>query len=171
MRPTAEIINAYEQGDLRKAASVATSYTSGNSTVNERHVVKYRQNGTNQNEADIDFPVLRYADVLLMHAEALNEQAQSATAIPFINQVRTRAGLPNLATTLSQADLRLAIEKERRFELAFEGHRWFDLIRTGRYLTVMTSKGYATKDFHKLYPIPQRETDLNPTLTQNEGYK
>jgi hypothetical protein len=90
--------------------------------------------------------------------------------VPFINQVRTRAGLPNLPATISQADLRLAIEKERRVELAFEGHRWFDLVRTGRYLSVMNAKGYATKEFHKLFPIPQRETDLNSTLGQNSGY-
>jgi len=170
MRPTADMVATYESGDLRKTASVATSYMSGSTTVNERYVVKYRQSGITQNEADIDFPVLRYADVLLMYAEALIEQGQVATAIPFVNQVRTRAGLGGLATTLSQADARLAIEKERRVELAFEGHRWVDLVRTGRYLTVMTSKGYATKEFHRLYPIPQRETDLNSSLAQNPGY-
>jgi hypothetical protein len=170
MRPTADMVNEYEPGDLRKAASVATSYTNGTTTVNERYVVKYKQAGTIAGDADIDFPVLRYADVLLMYGEALNEQAQTATAIPFINQVRGRAGLSGLSTGLSQADLRLAIEKERRVELAFEGQRWFDLLRTDRYLTVMTSKGYATKAFHKLFPIPQRETDLNPSLGQNSGY-
>jgi hypothetical protein len=55
-------------------------------------------------------------------------------------------------------------------ELAFEGHRWFDLVRTGRYVEVMTAKGYPVKDFHRYYPIPQRETDLNGLLTQNPGY-
>jgi hypothetical protein len=170
MRPTADMEAEYETGDARKAASMANSYQSGTTTVMERYVVKYRQTGTIANEADIDFPVLRYADVLLMHAEALNEQGQTATAIPFVNQVRTRAGLPNKPTTLTQLEARLAIEKERRVELAFEGHRWFDLVRTGRYLPVMTSKGYATKEFHKLFPIPQRETDLNNSLTQNSGY-
>lgn len=170
MRPTADMLAEYEPNDLRKAASIATSYLNGTTTVNERYVVKYRQTGTIAGDADIDFPVLRYADVLLMHAEALNEQGQWGTAVPFINQVRTRAGLPNLPATLSQPDARLAVEKERRVELAFEGHRWFDLIRTGRYLPVMASKGYATKEFHKLFPVPQREIDLNPTLTQNSGY-
>lgn len=171
LRPTAEMVAAYESGDLRKAASVATSYTNGATTVNERYTVKYRQTGIVQNEADIDFPVLRYADVLLMYAEALVEQGQVATAVPFVNQVRTRAGLAGLPTTLSQSDARLAVEQERRVELAFEGHRWFDLLRTDRYLPVMTSKGYATKAFHKLFPVPQRETDLNPSLGQNHGYR
>ncbi|HVG17359.1 MAG TPA: RagB/SusD family nutrient uptake outer membrane protein [Chitinophagaceae bacterium] len=171
MRPTLDMFNAYESGDLRRGASIATSYQNGSSTINERHVIKYKQTGIVQNDADIDFPVLRYADVLLMYAEALNEGGQTATAIPFVNQLRIRAGLPLLATTLSQSDARLAIERERRVELAFEGHRWFDLIRTGRYLPVMSAKGFATKEFHKLFPVPQRETDLNSSLSQNEGYK
>jgi len=170
MRPTADMVNEYEAGDLRKGASVATSYMNGTTTVNERYVVKYKQAGTIAGDADIDFPVLRYADVLLMYGEALNEQSQTTTGIPFINHVRTRAGLPGLPATISQADARLAIEKERRVELAFEGQRWFDLLRTDRYLPVMTSKGYATKAFHKLFPVPQRETDLNPSLGQNPGY-
>ncbi len=170
MRPTLDMLNEYEAGDLRKTASIATSYVSGTTTVNERYVVKYKQAGTIAGEADIDFPVLRYADVLLMYGEAVNEQAQTATGIPLINQVRTRAGLAGLPTTISQADARLAIEHERRVELAFEGQRWFDLVRTDRFLPVMTSKGYATKAFHKLFPIPQRETDLNSSLGQNPGY-
>jgi hypothetical protein len=170
LRPTLDMENSYEAGDLRKAASMASSYLNGTTTVLERYPVKYRQNGIQFGDADIDFPILRYADVLLMYAEALTEQNQPATAIPFINQVRTRAGLPNKPTTLTQAETRLLIEAERRSEFAFEGHRWFDLVRTGRYLTVMTGKGYLTKDFHKLFPVPQRERDLNPGLTQNTGY-
>ena len=170
MRPAADMLNEYEAGDLRKAASVAGSYLNGTTTVNERYVVKYKQAGTIAGDADIDFPVLRYADVLLMLAEALNEQGQTAAGIPSLNQVRTRAGLAGLPATLSQADARLAIEHERRVELAFEGQRWFDLQRTDRYLPVMTSKGYAVKAFHKLFPIPQRETDLNTALGQNQGY-
>lgn len=170
MRPTADMEAAYEAGDLRKAASMATSYLSGATTVMERHVVKYRQTGIITGDADIDFPVLRYADVLLMYGEALNEQGQTATAIPFINQVRTRAGLAGKPATLTQSDARLAIENERRVELAFEGQRWFDLVRTGRYLPIMTSKGFPVKDYHKVFPIPQRETDLNRSLGQNQGY-
>ncbi len=170
MRPTSDLLSDYETGDLRKAATIATSYLNGTTTVNERYVVKYKQSGTIAGDADIDFPILRYADVLLMYGEALNEQGQTATGIPFINQVRTRAGLPNLSSALAQADTRLALEKERRVELAFEGQRWFDLVRTDRFLPVMTSKGYATKAFHKYFPIPQRETDLNPLLNQNPGY-
>jgi hypothetical protein len=169
-RPTLELEQSYEAGDLRKAASMATSYQNGSTTVQERYPVKYRQNGIVFGDADVDYPILRYADVLLMYAEALTEQNQAAVAIPFINQVRARAGLAARPTTLTQDETRLLIEKERRSEFAFEGHRWFDLVRTGRYLPVMTSKGYATKEFHKLFPIPQRETDLNSSLGQNLGY-
>jgi len=169
LRPTADMEASYESGDLRKTASIAKSVPNSAST--ERYVVKYKQTGIVANESDVDFPVLRYADVLLMYAEALTEQGKPDAAIPYINQIRTRAGLPSKSATLTQADTRLLIESERRAEFAFEGQRWFDLVRTGRYLPVMTSKGFATKEFHKLFPIPQRETDLNPTLGQNEGYK
>jgi len=169
LRPTADMETSYEAGDLRKTASFAKSIP--NSTSTERYVVKYKQTGIIANESDVDFPVLRYADVLLMYAEALTEQNKPDLAIPYINQIRTRAGLPGKPVSLTQSDTRLLIESERRSEFAFEGQRWFDLVRTGRYLPVMTSKGFATKEFHKLFAIPQRETDLNPSLGQNEGYK
>jgi hypothetical protein len=170
MRPTLDLANAYEEGDLRKAASMLSSYKAANgSTIQERYTIKYRQDGQASGDADTDLPLLRYADVLLMYAEALNAQGQTSAAEPFLNQVRARAGLTE-KTGLNQADFALAIEQERRVELAFEGHRWFDLVRTGRYLEVMTSKGYPAKAFHRFYPIPQRETDLNSLLTQNAGY-
>jgi starch-binding outer membrane protein, SusD/RagB family len=107
--------------------------------------------------------------VLLMQAEALNAQGNSGAAEPLINQVRARAGLLPLEG-LNQADMALALEQERRVELAFEGHRWFDLVRTDRYLPILSAKGYAVKDYHRFYPVPQRETDLNDQLSQNPGY-
>ncbi|WP_375444746.1 RagB/SusD family nutrient uptake outer membrane protein [uncultured Fibrella sp.] len=169
-RPTADLIAAYEPGDVRKAASIVTSYKDAQGkVVNEPYPVKFRQTGIIRGESDVDYPVLRYADVLLMYAEALNEQSQPATALPFLNQVRKRASLPDSKATV-QADLRLALEQERRVELAFESQRWFDLVRTGRFVPVMTAKGYAAKPFQVVYPIPQREMDLNRRLTQNSGY-
>lgn len=170
LRPTSDMDQTYETDDLRKSASMKSSYLNGSSVVFERYVTKFIQSGSLVRDADIDFPILRYADVLLMYTEALNEQGQTEAASSFINMVRIRAGLPILNASLSQADMRLNIEKERRVEFAFEGQRWFDLIRTGRYLTVMTSKGYATKPYNNLFPIPQRETDLNSALDQNPGY-
>lgn len=163
MQPTKDIDDAYEAGDLRKAATI------GKTPANERYIVKYLQKGSRGNDADIDFPVLRYGDIVLMQAEALNEQNLPGDATPFLNLTRARAGLA-AKNGLNQVDMRQAIEDERRLELAFEGHRWNDLVRTGRYLPVMTAKSYAVKAFHKLYPVPQRERGLNPALTQNPEY-
>lgn len=169
-RPTADLVKAYEAGDLRKDASLLTSYKNAQGRdVNDSYVVKYRQQGALNADSDVDFPILRYADVLLMYAEVLTEQGKTAEALPLLNQIRKRAGLAD-KTGLSQADMRLALEQERRVELAFENHRWFDLVRTDRYLPVLTGKGLKVQAFHRFYPIPQREIDLNKTLTQNQGY-
>ncbi|MFD2570465.1 RagB/SusD family nutrient uptake outer membrane protein [Spirosoma soli] len=169
-RPTADMEAAYEPGDLRKDASMASSYKATNgTTVNERYVVKYRQQGALNGDSDVDFPLLRYADVLLMYGETLNELGRTTEALPYLNQIRKRAGLAD-KSGLSQADFRLAMEQERRVELAFEGHRWFDLVRTNRFVPVMQAKGAKVQPFNNLYLIPQREILLNKTLTQNPGY-
>ncbi len=169
-RPTEDMDNAYEKGDLRKSFTMQSSYINNiGNVVNERYVSKYIQFGALAGDSDVDFPVLRYADIVLMYGEALNELGQTGQATSFLNQVRTRAGLAGLSE-LSQGDYRLAMEQERRVELAFENHRWFDLIRTDRYLTVLRSKGSTVRDFHTLYLIPQLELDLNKALTQNPGY-
>jgi hypothetical protein len=128
----------------------------------------------------MNFPVLRYADVLLMNAEALNElgkatEAQLPSSDPnaTLNKVRIRAGLADV-TGLSQSALRERILHERRMELAFEGQRWFDLIRVnnGQYgLSFLHSIGKTNASTkHLLLPIPQQERDVNPNLTQNPGY-
>lgn len=169
-KPTADMANTYEIGDLRKDASMLTTYKSATGQdVRDAYVVKFRQQGALAGDSDVDFPILRYADVLLMYSEALNEQGKTIEALPFLNQIRKRAGLAD-KTGLNQADFRLAMEQERRVELAFEGHRWYDLVRTNRYQSVVSSKGLPIKEFHKLFPIPQREIDLNKNLTQNVGY-
>lgn len=179
-RPTADLVAAYETGDLRKPASVATSYkTATGSTVNERYAVKFRQIGIISGESDVDFPVLRYADVLLMYAEALNENGNIPEGLKYLNMGRRRAfGFPINAITpqprdlsgLTPAGFRLAMENERRVEFAFESHRWFDLVRTGRFIEVIKAKGYNVMPHHVLYPVPQRELELNPGLGQNPGY-
>lgn len=132
---------------------------------------------------DDDWPVYRYSDVLLMLAESLNEQGQSAAALPYLNQVRQRAGLPPTMTS-DQGMLRDTIAHERRVELAFENHRWFDLVRTGQAISVMTAYGILQKQYlgfllpnsynvtqNKLiYAIPFSETQINSALGQNPGY-
>ncbi|MDB5230360.1 MAG: hypothetical protein JWN76_1165 [Chitinophagaceae bacterium] len=177
-----DTINAQPGTDKRIAASYTTVSTTQWTTR------KYMDVAAQDLDADPDWIVLRYADVLLMYAEALNEQspANAAVAIPFVNRVRTRAGLSGaalLATGITQSDLRLAIEKERRIELNMEGHRWFDLVRTGRAIVVMNNhfNKYSIKlnasspvvqiqPYQLLFPIPISEINTNPILTQNPGY-
>ncbi|SEW25441.1 Starch-binding associating with outer membrane [Chitinophaga sp. YR573] len=131
---------------------------------------------TNQSQSGINFPVIRYADILLLDAEVLNEinGAPTADAYAAINKVRTRAGIADLTTGLNQADFRDSVFLERRKEFIQEGMRWFDLSRRGgTYLYDALKKfpdktGAAVKD--TLYPIPQSERDLNSLLTQNPGW-
>lgn len=131
---------------------------------------------TNQTQSGLNFPVIRYADVLLMYAEAVNELYGGPTneAYDAINKVRTRAHIPLLTEGLNQADFRDSVFLERRKEFIQEGNRWFDLSRRGgTYLYDALKKfpaktGAAVKD--TLYPIPQSEIDLNPLLTQNPGW-
>jgi hypothetical protein len=119
----------------------------------------------------------RLADVLLLKAEALNEKGDVAGAAELVNQIRSRSDLGNTPAN-TQAAMRLAIEKERRLELAFEGHRWFDLKRTGRAIEVINSvtnfgnisMSYNLTENRLIWPIPQSELDKNTKLTQNPGY-
>jgi hypothetical protein len=168
-RPTRDMLGAYEPGDLRKDASLAPNWEDKGITYNDPYIKKYLSRQSNVSDGDANWIVLRYADVLLMYAEALNELGRTVEALPFLNQVRARAGLAPLEG-LDQGQLRLALEQERRVELAFEGHRWFDLLRTGRAIEVMNSKGFPITSRDLLYPIPQSQIDINPELKQNDGY-
>lgn len=123
--------------------------------------------------------MIRLADIILLKAEALNEQGQSGQAIALVNQVRARVKLP-ASTASSQTDVRAAILKERRLELAFEGTRWNDLLRAGSAFTtsLMNSQvdpsgnalNYNVTASKLIFPIPQQERDLNKNLTQNADY-
>ncbi|RPA68264.1 RagB/SusD family nutrient uptake outer membrane protein [Cyclobacteriaceae bacterium YHN15] len=122
------------------------------------------------------FPYMRYAEILLIYAEALNESGGGPNIEAFnaINEVRTRAGL-NPLTGLSQTDFRNAVFKERRIELNFEGHRWFDLVRKEQLIAAVTNESSFGRNptidnRHLLFPIPQREMDINQALEQNAGY-
>ncbi|OFX54135.1 MAG: hypothetical protein A2W86_05490 [Bacteroidetes bacterium GWD2_45_23] len=177
LSPTMDMANAYENGDVRKNASVSDSVPmSDGSTVRMLYGKKF-VDFTASNIADMNnnFTVLRYADVLLMYAEVLNETGKTADAQSYINLVRARAGLTAISG-LSKVQVVLALEKERRVEFLYEGHRWFDLVRTGRALSVLnayfTASGlsYSVEDYETLMPIPQREIDINPALEQNPGY-
>lgn len=191
--PTQEFVNAYETGDTRKDKTILyagcpdfdgkvykSSYSSTGYNVRKFLVPKSISPDYDTNPAD--WPVLRFADVLLMYAEALNElnrgtEAQAPSAGingggP-LNRVRNRAGLDDV-TGLNKEALREKILHERRMELAFEGHRWFDLVRVnnGQYgLNFLHSIGKTNAAAkHLLLPIPQKERDANPNLSQNNNY-
>lgn len=119
--------------------------------------------------------VIRYADVLLMAAEALNENGNTTQALTYLNEVRARAragdptALPDITST-DQGTVRQAIYDERRIELSLEGLRLWDLIRTGQAPTVLGPLGFR-EGVNELFPIPQSEIDISEgRITQNEGY-
>lgn len=174
--PTSDLVNAYEKGDGRKALSLATGYTDAQGVfIPDPYTLKYQDTPFADGDADNNWTVLRYADVLLMYAEALNEVNNGPTteAYAAIDAVRKRASLAPLASGLSKAAFALAIEHERQVELAFEGHRWFDLVRTGRAVAVMNQhfKAPVVQDFNAVFPIPQTQIDVNPAgIKQNPGY-
>lgn len=183
--PTDDLVSAYDPADTRRDATLALSYlnTDNNKTVDRRYVTKFLSPVVLKNDGDVDWPILRYADILLLYAEVENELNGPTAALPYINMTRERAGL----SALNDADaphrhaMRMLIEKERRLELAFENHRWFDLIRTGRVIEVMNNH-WASETYYDavevpllkenalLLPVPQREIDVNPSLTQNPGF-
>lgn len=176
---TLDLYNAFEAGDARKTAYVGVFGTGDVYYWAKKLIYPVTQ----INEGDNDWPILRYADVLLMYAEALNNNGKTALAIPQLNRIRTRAGLAGkFLTATPAADMQLAIEQERRVELCFEGQRWYDLIRWGKDLSTMQAfkAAYSTLDpanFNltprpeaRLFPLPSRELVLNPNLTQNPGY-
>jgi len=129
-----------------------------------------------QAQSGVNYPVLRYADVLLMYAEAQNELSGAPTSDAYaaINQVRTRANIPNLTPGLNQSDFRDSVFLERRKEFIQEGHRWFDLVRQGGTVLVDALHKFPAKSGasskNNLFPIPLVELQLNPKLTQNPGY-
>jgi len=180
--PSNDLVKAFdqEQDTVRKKASIIFLDVTGKWSdpnwpqTNYPFLNKWHnfEEGSDQN-----YIFIRLADVLLMKAEALNESGDLQGAADLVNQVRTRVKLPN-TTAANQSDMRLAIEKERRLELAFEGVRWYDLKRTGRAIEVMNNAvgpndvpiGYHLTQNRLVWPIPQAELDKNTKLVQNPGY-
>jgi hypothetical protein len=188
--PTPSIYNLYEAGDLRKDKSIALFDDPSNASYQEAiafggkmpfikkfyHAPYIEDGRSNEN-----WPVYRYGYVLLMLAEAQNE---SGVGNPYLNLnlVRKRAGLEPLSG-LTKEGLRNAIATEQRVEVAFESHRWYQLLRTGKAEEVLNAHGAAEKKrlsrlssasynvqpFKLLFPIPQREVLTNGIL-QNTGY-
>lgn len=129
-------------------------------------------NAISQNNGN-DIPVIRYADILLSRAEALNEvQGPNQESIDLINQVRTRAAVPTIALAgfPSKEKLRDHLLQERGWEFFTEGKRREDQIRMGTFISSAIARGKNAKPFHVLYPLPQPEIEANPNLKQNDGY-
>ena len=185
-QPTAEFVSQYETGDVRKEKTIfytgcptfdGMTYSSAYSTTgyNVRKFLLTKTQSPDYNTSNQNWVVTRYADVLLMKAEALNEMGQTTLAEAPLYEVRCRAGLTNRSTIegLSQMQMREKIIHERRMELAFEGHRWFDMIRykDNYALNFLHSIGKtAATSKHLLLPIPTQEREANPKLTQNPGW-
>jgi len=183
-QPTQEFMDSYESGDLRKDVTVlyegcpqfdGKEYQKSYSTTNYnlRKFLVSKSVSVSYDNSPMNFPVLRYTDVLLMKAEALNELGRTSEAEAPLNEVRTRAGLREVLGLSKDAFLEKVLH-ERRMELAFEGQRWFDLIRVknGQYgIDFLNSIGKSNiSQKFLLFPIPQKERDSNPNLTQNPGY-
>lgn len=202
--PTKDMLDSYEPGDSRLNASVAIAegtgetgasfiiesikpaegYTPAPGKIGKPFILKYSWPHTTVGRTNSNWPIYRYADALLLLAEALNEQGKGNEALPYLNQVRNRAfnGAGSVTTT-DQSQLRAIIFHERRIELAFENKRWLDLVRTGQAMDIMNAHGAALKlldlsinpgaynvtDWRLLFPIPRREIQVGG-LTQNPGY-
>jgi hypothetical protein len=187
---TGDLVDDYEATDLRKDFSIKYAAAAN---VKDYFITKFRDTTATAGVSGYggnDWILMRYADVILMLAEVNNYLGDAATAIAYLDQVRARAGMPDYATAMTNADyaakyptLKLAILHERRIELAFENHRMYDLLRSytiDDLVTYFHSKSQARwgnakpTNFSKkdqYYPIPFDENKLNPTgMYQNEGY-
>lgn len=151
--PTPDIIAAYEPDDKRKDISIGYVTLSGSLRANKvyPYIKKFARPHALHNNTGNNWPIYRYAEVLLFLAEALNEQGKASEAAIYLNQVRARAGL----AASSASDMRDAIYRERRVELAFENKRWFDLVRTGRAVAVITAYGNRVKSNPQAYYYPE----------------
>ena len=189
MQVSTDMVSSYETGDYRQ--TIATSnQIKGTGAAGYTWCTKFSRHSYQPQSATDwanNLPIIRYSDVLLMSAEAINAtDGPSSKAVAYVNAVRTRAKLPDLTPiqTASAASLLSAIKKERRSEFMFEGLRWFDLVRWGDFVKVMTGFLNETDEgngrysvnvqsFRSLFAIPQGEIDryLNPgVMWQNPGY-
>jgi len=176
-QPFAELRNSYQNNaagakDPRRDFTIKVNIISSTLLASFKYNRPQTPQPALQYDGELNFKLMRYADFLLLLAEAENEAGDTPLAHTYINRVRQRpnVAMPVLAG-LDQAALRTAIQKERRWELAFEGHRYFDLVRWGIAGTVLRGQGRAFVDGkHELMPIPVNEIMLNPALVQNSGY-
>lgn len=173
-----KFVDSFEANDARgkmmirsfkTAAGVEVKGYSANQTLPYKY--EWDPNAVGANAGN-DLPVVRYADILLSRAEALNElSGPTAEVISLINQVRTRAGASEIKLSdFSKDTLRDFLLTERGKEFFCEMKSREDYIRQGKFISEAVKRGKNAKAFHVLYPLPQVELDANKALTQNEGY-
>lgn len=162
------LLNAFEPSDLRKTEWLDSVAISGSVYY---YPYKYRLNNNTAGGRTEYTMLLRLGEQYLIRAEARAQENDPAGAIADLNIIRTRAGLKELPSGLSQQEILTAVARERRVELFTEwGHRFFDLKRTGQINAVLGASKPFWKPTDQLYPIPQNELNNNPALRQNEGY-
>jgi hypothetical protein len=170
-------VNSFAPNDARRGC-ILTSYKAANGTTvtllgrNESRSFKYFPDPASLNaDAGNDIPEIRFADILLARAEALNElNGPTQENIDLINRVRTRAKVNTyLPGSFTKESLRDAILEERKWEFFTEGFRRQDLIRHGKFISNAVARGKNAQNFHLLYPIPQTEINVS-NIPQNEGY-
>ena len=185
-QPTQDLIDAFEPGDVRKDVSI--KFWNGEDWDGQVRDIPYCGKykapiSAPDDRTGDDLPVIRYSDVLLMYAEVLNEQGRTGEALPYVEQVRTRAGLTDPLVGLDQASLALLIAQERQREFCFENQRWYDLKRTDQAIEVMIAHGnrendtkpflynnaYQIEPYKLTAPIPAEQILIN-RLEQNPGY-
>lgn len=179
--PSTELVSIYENGDLRKKTTILTSggpdiYNTPNLTLpSSPPLAQQYWNGKaytlpsertfyaqNKNHWE-NIKLIRYADIILIAAEAALQSGNAGKATTYLNMIRSRAGLSNITATLA------AIKHERRVEFAMEFERFYDLVRWGDAINVLSSKGYQDKN--KYFPIPQTAIDkAQGVLVQNPNY-
>lgn len=175
--PTPHLVNAFELGDQRKDYMIVQDLP-GSIIPGSLGAYKYRDAQAGTSDGGNNWIVVRYADVLLSYAEAENKIAYgNALALEALNDVRKRVGLAEKSydELNSQQLFDLAIERERMVELAFEGHRWFDLVRRNRAIEVMNNEyehpmNVTITEKNLLFPIPLSVINTNSKITQNPGY-
>lgn len=172
---TSSLLNTFPTGDARKDLITYVQVEKNVRLMNKFYDTKSPTFKTVGN----DQILLRYADVLLMYAEALNEiqydASEGSLALKYLNAVRQRAGISNLTVKQlpTQEKFRKGILIERQREFPYEGQRWFDLVRMGFAKSVMAENGVEIKDYQLLFPIPQQEIEKvgdKSILWQNPGY-
>lgn len=172
---TSSLLNTFPTGDARKDLITYVQVEKNVRLMKKFYDTKSPTFKTVGN----DQILLRYADVLLMYAEALNEiqydASEGSLALKYLNAVRQRAGISNLTVKQlpTQEKFRKGILVERQREFPYEGQRWFDLVRMGFAKSVMAENGVEIKDYQLLFPIPQQEIEKvgdKSILWQNPGY-